>query len=107
MLLLQKTLINIEGMARSLVPDMDLWKEVRPLVNVWIQKRSGVRPLLRIIQRDTRMWSSDLEFLLPRAGRLLQQLDKLSSPERVQKPQRSDSGWLVVGLALCLLPSLR
>ena len=102
-LLLQKTLINVEGMARHLAPDMDLWKEVRPLVGEWMSERVGIRPVWRMMKRNSRLWTSDLEFLLPRAMRLLQKLDRLPVPG-TEKSERPRDVWLLAaGVIVCLL----
>ena len=45
LLLLQKTLFNIEGLARQLFPELDLWKIARPVLEDWMKKQIGVKSL--------------------------------------------------------------
>ena len=43
LVLLQKTLLNIEGLGRELYPDLDLWKTAQPLLRRWMKERMGPR----------------------------------------------------------------
>ena len=45
LLLLQKTLLNIEGLARSLFPELDLWKIARPFLEEWMKKQVGLKSI--------------------------------------------------------------
>lgn len=46
LLLLQKTLVNIEGVGRQLYPDLDMWDTARPIMKRWMSEQIGVRHLL-------------------------------------------------------------
>ncbi|MEN8259528.1 MAG: ubiquinone biosynthesis regulatory protein kinase UbiB [Pseudomonadota bacterium] len=41
LVLLQKTLLNIEGLGRDLYPDLDLWKTAKPFLEKWFKERMG------------------------------------------------------------------
>ncbi|MDM8546280.1 ubiquinone biosynthesis regulatory protein kinase UbiB [Candidatus Venteria ishoeyi] len=43
LVLLQKTLLNIEGLGRQLYPDLDLWQTAQPFLERWVRERIGVR----------------------------------------------------------------
>lgn len=47
LLLLQKTLFNIESLGKQLYPEIDIWKIARPLFEKWMQDRIGVRGFAR------------------------------------------------------------
>jgi ubiquinone biosynthesis protein len=47
LILLQKTLLNIEGLGRDLYPDLDLWKTARPILRKWMHERMSPRAVLR------------------------------------------------------------
>jgi ubiquinone biosynthesis protein len=51
LILLQKTLFNIEGLGRQLYPELDLWKTAQPVLRAWMRERVGVRTLLKEIRR--------------------------------------------------------
>ncbi|MGV6817503.1 MAG: ubiquinone biosynthesis regulatory protein kinase UbiB [Thiotrichales bacterium] len=47
LVLLQKTLLNIEGLGRDLYPDLDLWKTAKPFIEDWMHDQVGVRALFK------------------------------------------------------------
>jgi ubiquinone biosynthesis protein len=51
LVLLQKTLLNIEGLGRQLYPELDLWKTAQPLLRGWYRERTSLRALWREARR--------------------------------------------------------
>jgi len=47
LILLQKTLLNIEGLGRELYPELDLWKTAQPILRSWMRERMSPRTVLR------------------------------------------------------------
>jgi ubiquinone biosynthesis protein len=47
LILLQKTLLNIEGLGRELYPELDLWKTAQPILRAWMRERMSPRAVLR------------------------------------------------------------
>jgi ubiquinone biosynthesis protein len=47
LVLLQKTLLNIEGLGRQLYPELDLWKTAQPILKRWMRDRMSPRTLLK------------------------------------------------------------
>ena len=52
LVLLQKTLLNIEGLGRQLYPDLDLWKTAKPFLENWMEDQIGPRAMLRNMKDD-------------------------------------------------------
>lgn len=52
LVLLQKTLLNIEGIGRQLYPELDLWATAKPFMERWIQDQVGPSAFLRRIQKS-------------------------------------------------------
>jgi ubiquinone biosynthesis protein len=50
LVLLQKTLLNIEGLGRQLYPDLDLWSTAQPFLERWMRERVSPLHLLRNLQ---------------------------------------------------------
>jgi ubiquinone biosynthesis protein len=50
LVLLQKTLLNIEGLGRQLYPDLDLWSTAQPFLERWMRERFSPLQLLRNLQ---------------------------------------------------------
>lgn len=67
LVLLQKTLLNIEGLGRQLDPDLDLWTTAKPFLERWMSEQVGWRGLLRQLQMEAPNWA----LLLPQIPRLL------------------------------------
>jgi ubiquinone biosynthesis protein len=52
LILLQKTLLNIEGVGRDLYPDLDLWKTAQPFLREWVRERTGPRAVFEHIRSN-------------------------------------------------------
>ena len=59
-MLLQKTLLNIEGLGRDLDPDLDLWATAKPYLERWMSEQVGWRALIRQVQEEAPFWSTTL-----------------------------------------------
>jgi ubiquinone biosynthesis protein len=47
LILLQKTLLNVEGLGRDLYPQLDIWKTASPILREWMRERVGIRQVVR------------------------------------------------------------
>jgi len=52
LVLLQKTILNIEGMGRQLYPELDLWETAKPFLEKWMNQQIGPRAAIRTIRRE-------------------------------------------------------
>jgi len=52
LILLQKTLFNIEGLGRDLYPDLDIWNTASPILRDWMRERVGVRSVFRTLRKQ-------------------------------------------------------
>lgn len=52
LILLQKTLLTVEGLARELYPDLDLWQTAGPLLENWMKTQVGPRAFLRQLRSE-------------------------------------------------------
>src|SRR5208337_1485150 len=50
LILLQKTLFNIEGLGRQLYPELDLWQTAQPVLRAWMRERVSPRTILKEIR---------------------------------------------------------
>lgn len=60
LVLLQKTLLNIEGVGRQIYPDLDLWATAAPFLERWLRKQVGPKAFLRRIRDNIPYWSEKL-----------------------------------------------
>ncbi len=79
LVLLQKTLLNIEGLGRQLDPDLDLWATAKPLLERWMEEQVGLRGLQQRFSREAVLWTH-----------LLPQLPRLAHQALVDGPRRQD-----------------
>jgi ubiquinone biosynthesis protein len=69
LVLLQKTLLNIEGLGRQLDPDLDLWDTAKPFLERWMSEQMGWRALVRRVREEAPSWAE----LAPQIPRLMHQ----------------------------------
>jgi len=69
LVLLQKTLLNIEGLGRELDPDLDLWSTAKPFLERWMREQVGPEKLLAQLKVEAPSYAK----LLPNLPRLLSQ----------------------------------
>lgn len=50
LILLQKTLLNVEGLGRDLYPDLDIWNTASPILRAWMRERTSVGSLVRSLR---------------------------------------------------------
>lgn len=84
LVLLQKTLINIEGMGRQIYPDLDLWETAAPFMETWMASRIGVRGLLRRMVEQAPRWLEMLPDLPDLTFDTMAEIRALSNQAKVQ-----------------------
>ena len=91
LVMLQKTLLNIEGLGRELDPDLDLWQTAKPYLERWMSEQVGWRGLLRTVRHEAPFWAQTLPAIPrllhrllaeDRAGGLQAALERLSEENR-------------------------
>jgi ubiquinone biosynthesis protein len=94
LVLLQKTLLNIEGLGRQLYPDLDLWQTAKPFMERWMQQRLSPLTVLRQLSvqaPDLLEQLPRLPELLLRATRGLQRIDRLASEQQTAINRLTDA----------------
>jgi len=75
LVLLQKTLLNVEGLGRQLDPQLDLWKTAKPYLENWMHERVGLRGIRKKLTQEAGQWAQ----WLPEFPRLMHA--QLSRPD--------------------------
>ncbi len=57
LVLLQKTLLNIEGLGRELYPELDLWQTGKPFLERWVKERLGPKGIIDYAKRNVSRWA--------------------------------------------------
>ncbi|MEP4890213.1 MAG: ubiquinone biosynthesis regulatory protein kinase UbiB [Aliiglaciecola sp.] len=60
LVLLQKTLLYVEGLGRMLYPQLDLWQTAKPFLEQWMKEQIGVVAMLKKINANLPFWSEKL-----------------------------------------------
>ncbi|MFT8210453.1 MAG: ubiquinone biosynthesis regulatory protein kinase UbiB [Symbiopectobacterium sp.] len=60
LVLLQKTLLYVEGVGRQLYPQLDLWKTAKPFLESWLKDQMGVAALIRGLKEKAPFWAEKL-----------------------------------------------
>ncbi len=76
LVLLQKTLLNVEGLGRQLDPDLDLWHTAKPFLERWMHEQVGWRGLVDRLQAEA-----------PRYAKLLPEMPRLVHRALVQRAE--------------------
>ncbi|MFN8770747.1 MAG: ubiquinone biosynthesis regulatory protein kinase UbiB [Neisseriaceae bacterium] len=66
LILLQKTIVNVEGLGRLLNPELDLWVTAKPILEKWMRNQMGWRGLIRNIKAEAPFWS----YTIPKLPRI-------------------------------------
>lgn len=90
LVLLQKTLLNIEGLGRQLYPDLDLWKTAKPFLERWMSEQVGLRSLLKGIQANAPQWAEKLPEIPILLHGVLSKLEQGSSGSHKEVEQAVD-----------------
>ena len=99
LVLLQKTLLNIEGLGRQLYPELDLWATAQPYLERWMRERVSPKTLLGNLQ-------SQVEQIPHLANMTRDLLERLSQPHRKDLPppyRRDGDHWALRLLGAGLL----
>lgn len=60
LVLLQKTLLTVEGLGRQLYPDLDLWHTAKPFLEKWMAQHFGPKALLYTLRNKFPVWSAKM-----------------------------------------------
>ncbi len=87
LVLLQKTLLNIEGLGRSLYPELDLWNTARPFLERWMHDRAGPRGFWEELKRQ----APDLAQRVPQLPVLAHQALSQVEHQRKHRERQSEA----------------
>ncbi|WP_145578386.1 ubiquinone biosynthesis regulatory protein kinase UbiB [Yersinia alsatica] len=111
LVLLQKTLLYVEGLGRQLYPQLDLWTTAKPFLESWLRDQVGLPAVIRALKEKAPFWAEkfpelpELVYDSLQQHKLLQQsVDKLSTQMQGQQQRQGQSRYLF-GVGATLLVS--
>jgi ubiquinone biosynthesis protein len=112
LVLLQKTLLAIEGLGRQLYPELDLWQTAKPVLEDWMRERHDPRTRLKELVAAWPEFSEDLAMLPRMLHRAIRRADAEDAAARrlqrtpvvITPPRRATARLegLVLGAALLI-----
>ncbi len=115
LLLLQKTMVVVEGVARTLDPKLDMWSVSEPVVREWIERNLGPVGKLEDVAEgagEIGRFVAQVPSLLSRAATLIDQLDDITrdglvlSPDTVEAIGRAEqrrNRWTTAGVWMIVI----
>ncbi|CND50892.1 ubiquinone biosynthesis regulatory protein kinase UbiB [Yersinia enterocolitica] len=111
LVLLQKTLLYVEGLGRQLYPQLDLWTTAKPFLESWLRDQVGLPAFIRALKEKAPFWAEkfpelpELVYDSLQQHKLLQQsVDKLTTQMQGQQQRQGQSRYLF-GVGATLLVS--
>lgn len=114
LVLLQKTLLYVEGVGRQLYPQLDLWKTAKPFLEDWIKDQVGLPSLIRSFKEKAPFWVEKMPELpelvyssLSQSKHLKHSIDKIHQDLKRNQSRQSQSRYLFgVGATLLVCGTL-
>ncbi len=102
LVLLQKTMLNVEGLGRALNPDLDLWKTAKPYLERWMTEQIGLRGWYERFKIEAPQWSKTLPQLPRLIHHALAERSGAPRDELMQQIlyEQKRTNWLLQGLLL-------
>lgn len=114
LVLLQKTLLYVEGVGRQLYPQLDLWKTAKPFLESWIKDQVGIPALIKAFKEKGPFWIEKMPELpeliyngLQHGKHLQRSVDKIASELQTNHIRQGQSRYLfAIGATLLLSGTL-
>jgi len=110
LLLLHKTLINIEGLGRQIYPDLDLWTTAKPFIQNWISKRYNPKNIMEQLKNNTGDLAEKayelpdkLESIFNNLANLDEFNDEIKSLRRDMSKQKQNSRFLFISSTAAII----
>ena len=103
LVLLQKTLLNIEGLGRQLYPDLDLWQTAQPYLEQWLKDRYSPKSMFNQLKRYAPDWLEHFPQIPPMIFQALKSAQNNETHDVARQSvirQKSDSVWAKFSTAL-------
>ena len=106
LLLLQKTIVNIESLGRLINPDLDLWVTAKPILNAWVKKQMGLGAFIEQVKQELPYWPNIFATLpkdIHKSLKLLQHQDNQNLLKIINRNNRNYFLILTVLIVLLIL----
>ncbi|KAF7785628.1 ubiquinone biosynthesis protein [Pseudoalteromonas rubra] len=101
LVLLQKTLLYVEGLGRQLYPQLDLWKTAKPFLEKWVQDQVGPLAVAKKLYTNLPFWAEKMPELPDLIYQNLKRSQRQSAP--IVQQSNTDTRALLLGIAAAAL----
>jgi len=84
LVLLQKTLLAIEGLGRQLDPELDLWSTAKPFLEKWVKQQIGPKALVKSFKENLPFWTEQL----PHMPKLIHEVLSLNKEQLISHKEQ-------------------
>jgi len=115
LVLLQKTLLAIEGLGRQIYPDLDLWETAKPFLEKWVKEQIGPKAFIHQLKQNLPFFTEQLPHLprlvydvleLKKLQLTAQQIAAAMQIEQINEPRKRSSDMALGATFVFLLGSL-
>jgi ubiquinone biosynthesis protein len=114
LVLLQKTLLYIEGLGRQLYPQLDLWKTAKPFLENWMKEQIGLKAMYQKISTNLPYWSEKFPEIPDLVYDTLKQVKRLPEQQKTQfeaqqeqlRHQHSSTLLMIMGTTFIIVGSI-
>jgi ubiquinone biosynthesis protein len=114
LVLLQKTLLYIEGLGRQLYPQLDLWKTAKPFLENWMKEQIGLKAMYQKISTNLPYWSEKFPEIPDLVYDTLKQVKKLPEQQKLQfeaqqeqlRQQHTSTLMMIMGTAFIIIGAI-
>lgn len=107
LILLQKTIVNVEGLGRLLNPELDLWQTAKPILNKWLREQMGIKGVIKNLKEELPHWSYTLPTLPRNFANTLLKLQESSDMnlryEKLLKNNQRQNQLLILVIIILIL----
>jgi ubiquinone biosynthesis protein len=89
LVLLQKTLLNIEGLGRQMYPQLDLWTTAQPFLEKWLKDRYSPKAVFKQFKRHVPDWLEHLPQIPPMVFQALKNMQDAPVPSSAPAPEKN------------------
>ncbi|MFL2504134.1 MAG: AarF/UbiB family protein [Candidatus Azotimanducaceae bacterium] len=87
LILLQKNLLNIEGMGRQVYPELNLWETAAPFIENWVKDRIGAASIAKRLKKKFPIWMETLPELPEQVAKSISEIKNIQNQQMEQTRQ--------------------
>ena len=113
LLLLNKTLINIEGLGRQIYPELDLWTTAKPFIQSWVAKKYSPKAMFERFKNDSFALAEKayelpekIEIILDNLSRLEEYNSEIKNLKKEIKQTKNNNKFIYIGVTALLLVAI-